>query len=163
MATMKIGAGLDKFIAMSNELKYRVSGLSGRALYQGAKILADATRSEIEALPVASSKRVRRGERRNPTQVEKDGLLEGLGVARKRTDGGTSNITIGFDGWNADKTERWPGGKPNALIARSINKGTSFMRPIPFAKRAVTKARGEAEEAMKKEFEKQLSEIIGDG
>lgn len=162
MATVKVGAGLDKFIAMSNELKYRVSGLSGRALYQGAKNLADAVRSEIEAMPTSPNKSSKNG-RRNPTQVEKDGLLEGLGVARKRTDGGSSNIAIGFDGWNADVTARHPDGKPNALIARSINKGTSFMRPIPFAKRAVTKAGGEAEEAMKKEFEKQLSEIMGDG
>lgn len=162
MARMTIGKGLDEFIRQCGDLQYKVDRIAGRALYAGAGVLADAMRSEIEALPVAENKHAKTG-RRNPTQVEKEGLLKGLGTAKKQQDGDSYNISIGFDGYNEDRTEKWPNGKPNAMIANSINAGTTFMRPNKFKNRAANKAREKAEAAAIEEVEKQIKEIMVDG
>lgn len=162
MARMIIGKGVDDFISQLGEMKYAAGGFAGRALYQGAKIMADALKAQVEALPVDDPSHRKKG-RRNPTQVEKDGLIEGLGIARMRKENGSSNITIGFDGYNADVTEKWPKGKPNAMIARSINKGTTFVNRIPFKKQAVNASKEAAEAAMIEEIDKQIAEIMGDG
>lgn len=159
MAKMTIGKGVDDFISELGELKYAAGRLSGRALYVGAKIMADALKAQVKALPVEDSPKGRGG-RRNPTKVEKDGLIDGLGIARKRTENGNSNITIGFDGYNANVTDKWPKGKPNAMIARSINKGTSFMRRIPFKTQAVNASRAAAEAAMVEEVDNQIKQIM---
>jgi HK97 gp10 family phage protein len=159
MAKMTIGKGVDDFISELGDLKHAAGRFSGRALYVGAKIMADALKAQVEALPVRNQGHRERG-RRNPTQVEKDGLIEGLGITRKRIENGNSNISIGFDGYNAHVTDKWPKGKPNAMIARSINKGTSFMRRIPFKTQAVNASRAAAEEAMVEEVDKQIKQIM---
>jgi len=159
MAKWTVGKGLDDYIARLGNLEYKAPGVCGMAIYQGAKIVADKIRSNIEALPVAESKSTKGG-RRNPTQAEKDGLLEGLGVAKKQTDGSFINVKIGMDGYNSDVTAKYPNGKPNAMIARSIESGTTFMNRIPFISRAVSSTKAAAEAAMKDEVDKQIAKIM---
>lgn len=144
MAKWTIGKGLDEYIQKLGNLEYRADGIAGKAIYDGAKIVADKIRANISALPV--SEKTDRG-RRNPTQVEKTGLLEGLGIAKLQR-GSFINVKIGMDGYNADATEKWPSGKPNAMIARSIEAGNSFMLRNPFISSAVRATRGAAEAAM---------------
>lgn len=164
MAQMTIGKGVDKYIESLDEMKYKVGAVAGRAIYEGAKIVADQVRSNIEALPVSDSKRDRGfGGRREPTQIEKDGMLQGLGIANKRVENGNINVKIGMDGYNADVTAKWPKGKPNSMIARSIEKGTTFINRHPFIASAVRSTREQAEAAMSAEVDKQIAEIMGDG
>jgi len=158
MARLTVGKGVDDYIASLDDLKYRVPEISGRAIYQGADVVADQIRANIQALPVQQGRS--RG-RRDPTQEEKDGLLEGLGIAKKRTENGNINVKIGMDGYNSDVTEKYPNGKPNAMIARSIESGTTFINRHPFISNAVRMSKSEAEEAMAAEVDKQLEEIMG--
>lgn len=162
MARMTIGTGVDEYIASLDKLKYKVPEIAGKAIYQGAAIVADQIRANIEALPTEEKNSRNRG-RREPTQAEKAGLLEGLGVAKKRTENGNVNVKIGMDGYNSDVTEKYPKGKPNAMIARSIESGTSFTVRHPFISSAVRAKKEAAEEAMRAEVDKQLEEIMGDG
>lgn len=159
MAKWTVGKGLDDYIALLGNLEFKAPDVCGMAIYQGAKIVADQIRSNIEALPVSESKSTKGG-RRNPTQAEKDGLLEGLGVAKKQTDGSFINVKIGMDGYNNDRTKKYPNGKPNAMIARSIESGTTFMNRIPFISRAVSSTKAAAEAAMKDEVDKQIAKIM---
>ena len=46
------------------------------------------------------------------------------------------------------------------MIARSIERGTSFMTANPFMKRAVSKTRKRAQEAMKKAAEREIEKIM---
>lgn len=162
MAKFQVGKGIDDYIAQLGNLEFKAPGVCGMAIYQGAKIVADQIKANIEALPVSDNKGGNQG-RRNPTQTEKDGLIKGLGIAKKQNDGGYINVKIGMDGYNADVTEKYPKGKPNAMVARSIESGTTFMRRIPFISNGVRAAKAQAEAAMKDEVDKQISQIMGKG
>lgn len=159
MARYTIGKGLDDYLAQLGNLERSAKPVIGMAIYQGAKVVADEIRSEIEALPtepVGVNPESGKKSRRNLTQVEKDGLLEGLGVTKMKDDSGVWNVKIGMDGYNANVTAKWPYGKPNAMIARSLERGTSFMTRIPFIARAVRKSRKQAETAMQAEVDKEI-------
>lgn len=158
MAKMTIGKGMDEYLAKLGNLEFAAPGLVGQAIYEGAKVVADQVRAEIEALPTAESKRV--AIPRDPTQVEKDGLLDGLGVAKKKNDSGYINVKIGMDGYNTDKTKKYPQGKPNAMIARSIESGSTVMKRNAFISRAVNKTKKAAEAAMQKVIEEGIEKIV---
>lgn len=160
MAKMTIGKGLDEYLSKIGNLEHMSPKIIGFATYEGAKVVADQIRANIQALPTSTSGG---GGRRNPTQVEKAGLLEGLGVAKHQVDGSFYNVKIGMDGYNAHVTERYPQGHPNAMVARSIEAGTSFMNRIPFISRAVSQTRAAAEDAMREEVDKQIKETMGEG
>lgn len=158
MAKMTIGKGMDEYLAKLGNLEFAAPGLVGQAIYEGAKIVTDQVRAEIEALPTAESKRV--ATPRDPTQVEKDGLLDGLGIATKKNDGGYINVKVGMDGYNTDKTKKYPRGKPNAMIARSIESGSTVMKRNAFISRAVNKTKKDAEAAMQKVIEEGIEQIM---
>ena len=158
MAKMTIGKGMDEYLAKLGNLEFAAPGLVGQAIYEGAKVVADQVRAEIEALPTAESKRV--ATPRDPTQVEKDGLLDGLGIATKKNDGGYINVKVGMEGYNTDKTKKYPRGKPNAMIARSIESGSTVMKRNAFISRAVNKTKKDAEAAMQKVFEEGIEKIV---
>ena len=158
MAKMTIGKGMDEYLAKLGNLEFAAPGLVGQAIYEGAKVVADQVRAEIEALPTAESKRV--ATPRDPTQVEKDGLLDGLGIATKKNDGGYINVKVGMEGYNTDKTKKYPKGKPNAMIARSIESGSTVMKRNAFISRAVNKTKKDAEAAMQKVIEEGIEKIV---
>lgn len=148
MAKVKVGKGISEYT--KNILKlYDMSQESiGKAVYQGAKIVAEAITSEIHALPP-----------RTCSPKEKAGLLEGFGIAHMQIRNNFNNVKTGFDGYNSIVTQKFPKGQPNAMIARSICKGTSFRPKSDFVGRAVRKSESAAEEAMRAEFDKQLAAL----
>lgn len=162
VARMTIGKGVDEYIASLERLKFRTPDVAGRAIFEGARVVADKIRENIEALPVQDAEN-KKHKHRNPTQGEKDGMLKGLGVAKKRSENGNVNVKIGMDGYNDVKTKKHPKGQPNAMIARSIESGSSFKIRHPFISSAVRTSKAAAEEAMRAEVDKQVKEIMGDG
>ena len=142
--------GLDKYIADLSKLSEATDHDLGVAIYAGAKIVADAARSGIESLPVG--KNPIKGE---IEQVQKDGLLEGLGIASAQLKGTELNVKLGMDGYNSK-------GQPNSMILRSIEAGTSWGRPAnPVVKKAVNRTRKQAEQAMVKAFEEAIQKHMG--
>ena len=63
---------------------------------------------------------------------------------------------LGFDGYNDDKTDDWPRGKPNVMIARAIESGTSWSDKHPFFNKALQASRKRAEERMKEVMEREI-------
>lgn len=142
--------GLDKYITDLSQLSNAVDDDLGKAIFAGAQIVADAARSGIESLPVG--KNPIRGE---ITREQKDGLLDGLGIASAQLKGTELNVKLGMDGYNSK-------GQPNSMILRSIEAGTSWGRPAnPVVKKAVNKTRRQAEQAMVKAFEEAISQHMG--
>lgn len=158
MAKWTVGKGLDEYIALLGNLEFKSPVIIGRSTYEGAKIVADQIKANIAALPVAE--KYKHGERRNPTQAEKDGMLEGLGIATHRVDGSFYNVKIGMDGYNNVRSPKYPNGIPNALVARATESGTTFRNRIPFVSNAVRASKAAAESAMKDEVDKQISQIM---
>lgn len=134
--------------------------LAGAAIYAGADVVADAIRESIQTLPeVDHRKRGSASDQLNGiTSAQKEGLLEGFGITPMRNDNGVFNVKLGFDGYNKVKTKRWPSGQPNAMIARSVNSGTSFRKKTRFVDKATKEAKPKAEKAMVEAFDRKLAE-----
>ena len=77
-----------------------------------------------------------------------------------RNDGGFRNVKIGFDGYNYVKTKTWPKGQPNAMVARSIESGTSWMSKQPFMRKAESSSKSRCEQAMADTINKELTKIV---
>ena len=118
--------GLRDYELMLSKIEGVTDDMIGRAVYEGAGIVADAVKANIEALPIVTGY----GTSENPlpggvTAVQKAGLREGFGISKLQDDSGYLNVKLGFDGYNRTKTEKYPGGQPNQLVARGVESGTS--------------------------------------
>ena len=148
--------GIDEYLEKLNKIGDKTTGLCKRALYDGAAVLADAVRSEVQALPVTD----RNTEPQQVLSYERDGLLAGLGIAKMKDDGGVVSTRVDFDGYNRLKSKTYPNGHPNSMIARAINSGTSKRKKNPFMSRAVAKAKAKAESAMSARMDADINEIM---
>lgn len=155
MAKAKV-VGINLFTEDITRMANLTEEMVGRSIYEGAKILADAVKAELEALPVDADKDF--GTPEKPLSgikaIQKSYLSHSFGIAKMRNSDGTYDIKMGFDGYNSVKTEKHPNGQPNALIARAIESGTSFRKKNPFITRAYNKAKAASEESMKEVFDK---------
>ena len=147
--------GLEKYELRLSKLADRkeVERIAGRAIYEGASIMADEIKKGIDALPVITGY----GTENRPlpggvTAVQKAGLIDGLGIAPMQNYGGFLNVKIGFDGYNRTKTEKYPQGQPNQLVARGVERGTSWKQSHPVIKPAVSRVR--------KQVDKKMAEVI---
>ena len=138
--------GLDKYRDQMEKILQDVPKLTNFALYDGAAVLADAVQTEIRGLTEL-------------TPEARQGLHDGLGVARFWRENGQTVTKIGFEGYNSKRTKRWPNGQPNAMIARSLIRGTSWQRANRFTNRAARKARERCVEAMSKRFDAELKKL----
>ena len=159
MAKFTVGKGLNEYLTQLGNLEYQADGMAGKAIFEGAKIVADKIHANIARLPVQNGP-VKNGARRDPTQVEIDGMLAGLGIAKKQVDGGIINVKIGMDGYNAHVTDKYPKGHANAMVARTINAGSTWMNRHPFIDDAVRATKKQAEEAMKEKIEESIKETM---
>lgn len=162
MAKLKF-EGLEEYENQLLKLQNITPECIGRAIYEGAAIVADAVKQNIESIPVDE----RIYTKHNNTMLsgissaQKEGLREGFGIAKIQDDGGFRHVKLGFAGYNSVITKQYPNGQPNSVIARSVNSGSSFRQRIPFVDNAVNSSKGAAENAMKDTFDKVLSKALG--
>lgn len=137
MATISF-KGIDEYIKKIEtlELKER-DEVIGAAVYKGAGIAAKALKEAIEALPTDGGLGSSEHPLIGPNRIQKKALLDSFGITPMRNDNGFVNVKLGFDGYNSIKTKRWPKGQPNAMIARSVERGTTFMYPNKFIQKTV--------------------------
>lgn len=137
--------------ALGRDMKREVIG---KAVYAGADIVADAIRTEIATIPVNNGFVPKGSVTRGIPEKNKEGLASSLGITPMKVDrDGVYNVKIGFDGYNGNATKTWPQGAPNALVARAVERGTSWLEATPFMKRAIAKSKRAAEAAMQKAVE----------
>lgn len=153
--------GLNEYELMISRLSKNAADIAGRAIYTGAGIVADEIKSGIQSLPIVRGY----GTAENPlpggvTQPQKQGLLDGLGIAPLQNDGGYLNVKIGFDGYNRTKTEKYPRGQPNQLVARGVESGASWKQKHPFVRPSVNRSRKRAEAAMAEALDEEIKKIV---
>lgn len=157
--------GLNEYTKMLEELgeSETVRHMCGATIYSGADVVANEIRKGIESLPASESYTY--GSEKKEVSViseaQKEGLLDSFGISKMSYEGGYYNVKLGFDGYNSQKSKKYPNGQPNQMIARAINSGTSFRRKIPFIDSAVRKSRHKASKAMQKRFDEELKKKIG--
>lgn len=163
MAKLIVGTGIETYLGQLTNLEFQSPHIAGRAVYEGAKIVTDAVRSGIQGLPVQDTDyrgKARPGMVRGVTATQKQGLLDGLGIATMRCEGSFWNVKTGMDGYNSNRTRKYPNGQPNAMIARSIESGTSFRQKTPFIAPAVRKTKAAAEAKMAQICNEEISKIM---
>lgn len=142
--------GVDELTRAISRLETKAkSEVIGPAVYEAASIVADEVRTAIDGLPTDTGYGSPAHLLAGPTPAQKEGLLASFGVAPMRSDDGIYNVKVGFEGYNDIKTKRWPRGQPNAMVARSVNRGTSFMAANKFFDKAIQRARKAALQRMK--------------
>ena len=159
---LTVGDGISNYIDMLKNLEFTASETISKAVKAGGDIVTDEIRKNLNSLPVVSDhdmgseKRLRNG----PRKAEKEGLQESLGIAPERNDNGFYNVKAGFDGYNKVITKKYPKGIPNAMVARSVESGTSFMRKNPFVAPAVRDTKDKAEQKMAEIVDQEIRKIV---
>ena len=153
--------GLKDYELMLSRLEGVTDDMIGRAVYAGAGIVADAVKQGIQSLPIVTGY----GTESNPlpggvTSAQKAGLIDGFGISKLRDDNGYLNVKLGFDGYNRTRTEKYPQGQPNQLVARGVESGTSWKQKKPFIRPAVTRSRKPAEAEMKRVIDEEIEKIV---
>lgn len=155
MATFKVGKGLEEYLSKLGNLEFRSQEVIGRAIYKGADIVADSVKSSIDSIPEKKGR-----SKKGVTKDQRQGLKDGLGIATMRNDNGMFNVKVGFDGYNKHVTKTYPHGQPNVLIARALERGTSFSPKSPFVDKAVNKVKKKAEEIMRETLDEEIKKIM---
>lgn len=152
MAKLTVGNGLDEYIRKLEKIA-DTSQYLGRAVYQGAAVVNKSVESALRELPTDDRYASFHEKRQGIRSVEKQGLIQSYGIAKMQNDNGYLNVKLGFDGYNKM-------GKANAMIARSLISGTSFMQKNDFIGRAVSKSKAAAEEAMRIEIDRSIQNYL---
>ena len=133
-----------------------------RAVAAGAAPVADAIRNSLEALPEEEFRYLRPGETFSGIPREqKEDLEKSFGLSPIRRDkNGFVNTKAGFDGYGSHPTKAYPHGVPNALIARSVESGSSVRRKHPFVDPAVKATKDKAVAAMGRVIDEETEKIF---
>lgn len=155
---LQVGKDIDNYIDKLSNLEFTAPNAIGKAVYQGANIVADAIKANIKEMPVDDT---RHAEKLNGIRsVQKEGLLYSFGIARLKDDNGFYNVKVGFDGYNKLKTKKYPQGQPNAMIARTFESGNSFTKKQPFIAPAIRATKDIAEAKMAQVIDEETSKIM---
>lgn len=149
------------------DFEYILSHMAGQStelvkagLYAAAGVYADAVRQKLNGLSTVDNTynviAYREGKPARLSEEQKKGLQDGLGISPMRSKGGSWNLRIGFDGYNAIETSKWPSGQPNIMIAAMAEHGSSTFQKQPF----IRTARKQADEAALRAAEAAIAEKI---
>lgn len=147
-------SAITDYLQTINRLGGDVEEVAKKAVYEGTKIMADRVRANIQALPTDEHWGTSDNPLHGVKAIQKQGLLDGFGVAEMRNDGGLINTMIGFDKSGYNKL-----GQPNLMVARATQSGTSFSDKIPFFDNAVRATRSAARAKMVEVAERELEKI----
>lgn len=160
MATISFKGG-DEYLLKISQLEAALKDeICGTAIYGAAGIVADEIRSQLETVPTDESYGTASEPTRGPKTAQKEALLDALGISSMEEKDGYFDVKIGFDGYNGITTKRWPHGQPNQMVARSIERGTSWMKANAFVKRAAAATRKRALEFMKNSVDVSIRKIM---
>lgn len=146
--------GLDKYIEQLNKLEKNTDEIIGRAVYEGAGIVADAARAALQNVTTDDDYHPAGEMREGPTTEEKEALEASFGISRMRDENGYVHVKIGFHGRN-------PSGLNNSGMARMIERGSSFMKKQPFITKAVNAKKKQCEEVMAKTLDEEIKKLTG--
>lgn len=155
--------GIDDYISMLNRVSKNTEEILNKALYEGAGVMTNEIKNNIEALPAVTEdynlNAYKKGEKSKLSIKQKKGLLNSLGIAPFGVKNWVVDTHIGFDGYNDIKTKKYPKGQPNAMIARTVESGSSYFKKTPFIRKAIKSGKGKTEEAMAKVIENEINKL----
>lgn len=147
--------GTAELVEMLRKLGDDAPDIAAQALYEGAKVVADAYAAGAKSI-LARERRHSEPGGRYPTPEEKAAVRH-IGVAGFRKDGDSVSTVVGVaEGYAAVKGKK----KAIRLLARSINSGTSFMKKQPVFRKASSRSRSAAQGAMVAKADELINQIV---
>lgn len=150
--------GPDDYMARLSGLGKNTVKVCENAVYVAGGIVADEIRKGIENLPDEKFRNLKYGDRFvGVSSGQKKDLGNSFGISPIGRDrDGIINVKLGFKGYGSYPTKTYPKGVPNALLARSIESGSSVREKIPFVRKAVMKSKKTAIAEMGKSIESDM-------
>lgn len=174
-----VGKALEGYIHSLESMAQKTDDMVEEAIKPGAGLIADEVRAALMALPRLDrqprSYSPKKGKKETGktipkhktgklpagiTDLEREGLAKGLGLAPIRKDGSFVNTKLGVDGYNNHKTAQYPQGHPNAMVARSLESGTSYRQKTPFIDNTCRRVKSKAEELMAEKFTEEVRKAM---
>ena len=112
--------------------------IAGRAIHDGADIVADEARGRLNGVIKGPST---------------GALAASLGIAKMQETADGYNVKIGFDGYDSK-------GVPNLLKARVMESGSSKQKKRPFMRPAVNATKGAAIKKMGEIIDEEIARIM---
>ena len=136
----KITFKFDDYIHKLNELRYEMDDIARKAVHEGAGIVADEVRKNLE----------------NVLSDEATGeLLDSFGITPITMDKrGNLNAKVGFEGYDSK-------GVPNKLKARKLESGSSTQKKRPFIRTAVNATKEKVNRKMMDVVNEEIKKIMG--
>lgn len=150
---------IDELVAEYKALGNDTDEMVRRAVYEGAKVVADGIKSALENLPVDDSRHPVDEMRTSITTIQKKGLVDSMGISKMRDDEGFINVRIGVSGRNKLKTRYNPSGQPNAQVARALERGTSYMPKNPVFSKTAKEMKKACEQAMQDSLDRDVKAV----
>lgn len=161
--------GIEKYMKQLQELNGDTDDVCKAGVFAGAKVMGDKIKAAIDTIPIRTPPPGKEQFHANKaagefleglTPEQAEDLKKGFGIAAFNHENYAWNTKIGFNGYNRIKTKAHPDGQPNAMIARSLESGTSIRIRTPFVEPTVKSGRKETEQAMEDAVSKKVSEIM---
>ena len=160
MANMKV-EGLQEFMDGLTAIGEHAGGIAKKCAFDGARVVADGIAEKVCELPIDSNGGFTKGT--DPLNVitarDRTDLAACLGVSKIENDGMSTSVSISFNGYISRTERKYPNGVPAALIARSIEKGTSVRAKKPFLRPAIKSNQQAALAAMQKTMDESVAQI----
>lgn len=146
--------GSDEYALKLSRLATGSEEIAKKAIFQGAKVVADKIKANLAGIPTDKFRFLRGGDMfHGLTDTQKSDLIASFGITPiMRDDNGNWNTKIGFDGYGSTPTKKYKNGLPNQLLARAVESGSSVRRKHPFVRPAVN--------ATKKAVINKMDEVI---
>lgn len=154
--------GMNELIRAFDKMPKVAEKAAADGLYKGAGKVADSLSREIGNIKTEKFKYAKKGKKRKPSPQEKAAVANAPhGIAKFKNTGTNIETSIGLKGagYATIQTEKGPVTKPVAMIANSINHGTSFMGKQPFLRKALKQNQTAAIALIEEEIQKQLNDI----
>lgn len=156
--------GFEEYERALSRLGGQTEEIAKQGVYVAAKIVADAIKDALKGLPVVEGDIKGLppvGTPESPltgvSRKQKEDLIDSMGIPPiEMNHDGYIETKIGWDGYGSIPTKKYPKGVPNQMLIRSIESGTSFRKKNPVIRRAVTKSKKAAIEALNAEIEKAI-------
>ena len=150
--------GMDDFLAELNNLGEKSAGAAKRCLYDGAAVAAAAIRDAVEKLPLDDDPRKPyTGPLRVITERDRQDLADCIGISQIKQDASAWTVSTSFTGYISRTEKDYPDGVPAAMIARSIESGSSVRAKNPFFRRAMNRAKAQITQAMQQSLDESIA------
>lgn len=159
MPDMKV-EGMDEFVRSLTAIGRHTAGVARKCAYDGAALLRGELEESVKALPLDTDGfTVGTDPLRVITERDRADLAACAGISKIESDGLGTSVSVSFDGYISRTEKDFPKGVPAALIARSIESGSSVRAKRPFMRMTVKNSSERVLSAMQETMTESIAQI----